>query len=165
MYVHHLGLYIVFYFVAFNLQINVALQLTKLWLKKVTTYYCFFYWSWHIIRDGADHKTYFANSMLSDWYRWIALWTLYIGRESVPKRKLAQCRRVKREMLTAVLRRVRVRRAQGILNRQSRAERHKSFRVSWNLAIVMQQCRNYLYDKSWTKCQLSLIDSWDKIVL
>jgi len=33
------------------------------------------------------------------------------------------------------------------------------------LPISTQQCRNYLYDKSWTKYQLSLIDPCDKIVL
>jgi len=33
------------------------------------------------------------------------------------------------------------------------------------LPIATQQCRNYLYDMSWTKYQLSLIDSCDKIVL
>jgi len=33
------------------------------------------------------------------------------------------------------------------------------------LPIATQQCRNYLYDKSWTKYQLSLIDPCDKIVL
>ena len=33
------------------------------------------------------------------------------------------------------------------------------------LPIAMQQCRNYLYDKSWTKYQLSLIDTCVKIVL
>jgi len=38
-------------------------------------------------------------------------------------------------------------------------------RVSWNLPIATQQHRNYLYDKSWTKYQLSLIDPCDKIVL
>ena len=32
------------------------------------------------------------------------------------------------------------------------------------LLIATQQCRNYLYDKSWTKYQLSLIDPFDKIV-
>jgi len=31
--------------------------------------------------------------------------------------------------------------------------------------IATQQCRNYLYDKSGTKYQLSLIDPRDKIVL
>jgi len=33
------------------------------------------------------------------------------------------------------------------------------------LPIATQQCRNYLYYKSWTKYQLSLIDPCDKIVL
>ena len=33
------------------------------------------------------------------------------------------------------------------------------------LPIATQQCRNYLYDKSWTKYQLSLIDPCNKIVL
>jgi len=33
------------------------------------------------------------------------------------------------------------------------------------LPTATQQCRNYLYDKSWTKYQLSLIDLCDKIVL
>jgi len=33
------------------------------------------------------------------------------------------------------------------------------------LPVATQQCRNYLYDKSWTKYQLSLIDPCDKIVL
>jgi len=33
------------------------------------------------------------------------------------------------------------------------------------LPTATQQCRNYLYDKSWTKYQLSLIDPCDKIVL
>jgi len=33
------------------------------------------------------------------------------------------------------------------------------------LPIDTQQCRNYLYDKSCTKYQLSLIGSSDKIVL
>ena len=33
------------------------------------------------------------------------------------------------------------------------------------MPIATQQCRNYLYDKSWTKYQLSLIDPCDKIVL
>jgi len=33
------------------------------------------------------------------------------------------------------------------------------------LPIATQQCRNYLYDKSSTKCQLSLIDPCDKMVL
>ena len=33
------------------------------------------------------------------------------------------------------------------------------------LPIATQQCRNYLYDKSCTKYQLSLIDPCDKIVL
>jgi len=33
------------------------------------------------------------------------------------------------------------------------------------LPIATQQCRNYLYDKSWTKYQLSLIDTCDKMVL
>jgi len=33
------------------------------------------------------------------------------------------------------------------------------------LPIATQQCRNYLYDKSWTKYQLSLIGPRDKIVL
>ena len=33
------------------------------------------------------------------------------------------------------------------------------------LPIATQQCRNYLYDKSLTKYQLSLIDPCDKIVL
>ena len=33
------------------------------------------------------------------------------------------------------------------------------------LPIATQQCRNYLYDKYWTKYQLSLIDPCDKIVL
>jgi len=33
------------------------------------------------------------------------------------------------------------------------------------LLTVTQQCRNYLYDKFWTKYQLSLIDPCDKIVL
>jgi len=32
------------------------------------------------------------------------------------------------------------------------------------LPTVTEQCRNYLYDKSWTKYQLSLIDPCDKIV-
>ena len=32
------------------------------------------------------------------------------------------------------------------------------------LPIATKQCRNYLYDKSWTKYQLSLIDPCDKIV-
>ena len=31
------------------------------------------------------------------------------------------------------------------------------------LPVATQQCRNYLYDKSWTKYQLSLIDPCDKI--
>jgi len=38
-------------------------------------------------------------------------------------------------------------------------------RVSCNLAVATQQCRNYLYDKSRTKYQLSLNDPCDKIVL
>ena len=33
------------------------------------------------------------------------------------------------------------------------------------LPIATQQCKNYLYDKSWTKYQLSLNDPCDKIVL
>ena len=33
------------------------------------------------------------------------------------------------------------------------------------LPVATQQCRNYLYDKSWTKYQLSLIGPCDKIVL
>ena len=33
------------------------------------------------------------------------------------------------------------------------------------LPIATQQCRNYLYDKSWTKYQLSLIYPCDKIIL
>ena len=33
------------------------------------------------------------------------------------------------------------------------------------LPTATQQCRNYLYDKSWTKYQLSLTDPCDKIVL
>jgi len=33
------------------------------------------------------------------------------------------------------------------------------------LPVATQQCRNYLYDKSSTKYQLSLIDPYDKIVL
>ena len=33
------------------------------------------------------------------------------------------------------------------------------------LPIATQQCSNYLYDKSRTKYQLSLIDPCDKIVL
>ena len=33
------------------------------------------------------------------------------------------------------------------------------------LPIATQQRRNSLYDKSWTKYQLSLIDPCDKIVL
>jgi len=33
------------------------------------------------------------------------------------------------------------------------------------LPIATQQYRNYLYDKSWTKYQLSLIDPGDKTVL
>ena len=33
------------------------------------------------------------------------------------------------------------------------------------LPIVTRQCRNYLFDKSWTKYQLSLINPCDKIVL
>jgi len=33
------------------------------------------------------------------------------------------------------------------------------------LPIATQQCRNYLYEKSWTKYHLSLVDPCDKIVL
>jgi len=33
------------------------------------------------------------------------------------------------------------------------------------LPVATQQCRNYLYDKSWTEYQLSIIDPCDNIVL
>ena len=73
MYVHHLGLYYISFRTLLIPKINVALQLTKLWLKKVTTAHLFYFTSdvWKSAQHTHTHPFNgpFSGTTQVSWYQ------------------------------------------------------------------------------------------------